>query len=54
MDAAPRMRHLPGDRRVKTVDTASMIRVDQAGEYGAAADLRRAARGDGRPGAHGG
>lgn len=31
------MRHLPGDRpAAQSVDTASMIRVNQAGEYGAA------------------
>jgi ubiquinone biosynthesis monooxygenase Coq7 len=31
------MRHLPGDRRpVESVDTSAMIRVNQAGEYGAA------------------
>jgi ubiquinone biosynthesis monooxygenase Coq7 len=29
------VRHLPGDRR-ETVDTAAMVRVNQAGEYGAA------------------
>ena len=34
MAAETGMRLLPGDRR--TVDTASMVRVDQAGEYGAA------------------
>ena len=33
MDVAPRVRHLPGDRRAAT---DAMIRVDQAGEYGAA------------------
>ena len=33
MAAATRMRHLPGDR---TEPTEAMIRVDQAGEYGAA------------------
>ncbi len=33
MDAAPRVRHLPGNRRPAT---DAMIRVDQAGEYGAA------------------
>ncbi len=33
MAATPHMRHLPGDRRAAT---AAMIRVDQAGEYGAA------------------
>ena len=36
MDAASRLRHLPGDRRNTAIDTVSMIRVDQAGEYGAA------------------
>lgn len=33
--AAEGLRHLPGDRRRSAPDTAAMIRVDQAGEYGA-------------------
>ncbi len=38
MDAATAMRHLPGDRLAggRAPDTAPMVRVDQAGEYGAA------------------
>jgi ubiquinone biosynthesis monooxygenase Coq7 len=35
MAADTRMRHLPGDRK-PAVDTQAMVRVDQAGEYGAA------------------
>ena len=34
-DTGTGMRHLPGDRRAD-VDTAAMVRVNQAGEYGAA------------------
>lgn len=34
--ATESMRHLPGDTSAGTVDTRAMVRVNQAGEYGAA------------------